>query len=212
MAQFPMGWVMQRFPLGKALGTCVILWGGVVLLHAACNNYWQLAIVRVLLGWFESVITPGFLMLTVSWYLRKEQTLRQCLYYAMSESEPMWQPLLTDVRHILCSCVRYRHLLSGSQCPTKRRTGSMARHREYSIIPLMAEPLPGRSHSRYGHHHPVRGRYAGRSVVAVQTRKAHGARSHRVQCHWWSRQETMEMGTGPRVLPRPAVLPRHAVL
>lgn len=56
----PMGYLMQRFPLGKALSTFVIIWGGMVMLLGACNNYWQFSIVRVLLGWFESVVTPGF--------------------------------------------------------------------------------------------------------------------------------------------------------
>ncbi|BEI92625.1 uncharacterized protein CcaverHIS019_0502530 [Cutaneotrichosporon cavernicola] len=84
VAQIPMGWVMQRFPLGKALSVCVILWGAMVMLLGACNHYWDLSIVRVLLGWFESVVTPGFVVLTSSWYLRREQTLRQACYYAMN--------------------------------------------------------------------------------------------------------------------------------
>ncbi|CAK9786196.1 hypothetical protein CC85DRAFT_271311 [Cutaneotrichosporon oleaginosum] len=84
VAQVPMGWVLQRFPLGRALSVCVIIWGGMVMLLGACNNYWQLSIVRVLLGWFESVVTPGFAVLTASWYLRREQTLRQSMYYTMN--------------------------------------------------------------------------------------------------------------------------------
>lgn len=80
-----MAFVLQRFPLGRALATCVIIWGGIVMCLGACNNYIQLSFVRVLLGWFESVVTPGFAIFTTSWYLRKEQTLRQSCYYAMSE-------------------------------------------------------------------------------------------------------------------------------
>lgn len=54
--------------------------------QGACNNYAQLSGVRILLGWFESVVTPGFAVLTSSWYLRNEQTLRQGMYYSMSAS------------------------------------------------------------------------------------------------------------------------------
>lgn len=84
IAQYPMAWVLQRFPLGRALACCVIMWGAMVMCLGACNNYAQLAAVRVLLGWFESVITPGFAIFTASWYLRREQGLRQALYYSMS--------------------------------------------------------------------------------------------------------------------------------
>lgn len=83
-AQFPMGWVLQRFPLGKALSITVILWGGMCMCLGACNNYWQLSLVRVLLGWFEAVVIPGCAVLTSSWYLRREQTFRQTLYFAQN--------------------------------------------------------------------------------------------------------------------------------
>jgi len=84
-AQIPMQWLLQKMPFGKTLAGCVILWGGLVMCLAACNNYAQLVVVRVLIGWFESVITPAFAILTSSWYLRSEQTLRQGVYYSMSE-------------------------------------------------------------------------------------------------------------------------------
>lgn len=79
-----MSWAIQRFPIGRALSVCVVLWGAMVMILGACNDYAQLASVRVLLGIFESVIIPGFAILTSSWYLRSEQTLRQCAYYCMN--------------------------------------------------------------------------------------------------------------------------------
>lgn len=79
-----MGWTMQKFPLGKALSVTVIIWGAMCMCLGACNNYWQLSLVRTLLGWFESVVMPGFAVLTSSWYLRREQTLRQCIYSSMN--------------------------------------------------------------------------------------------------------------------------------
>lgn len=84
-AQVPMQWILQKLPFGKTLAGCVILWGGLVMCLAACNSYATLSVVRVLVGWFESVITPAFAILTSSWYLRNEQTLRQGVYYSMSE-------------------------------------------------------------------------------------------------------------------------------
>ncbi|TXT07212.1 hypothetical protein VHUM_03382 [Vanrija humicola] len=85
VAQFPFTWIMQRFPIGKALSVFVILWGACVMCLGACNNYAQLAAVRVLVGAFEAVVIPGFVILTSAWYLRKEQTFRQCLYYSQNQ-------------------------------------------------------------------------------------------------------------------------------
>jgi MFS family permease len=79
-----MMWLLQRFPLGRALAVCVITWGSMVLCLAACNNYDQLSAVRFFLGWFEAVVTPGFAIFSAAWYLRKEQSLRQGLYFSMS--------------------------------------------------------------------------------------------------------------------------------
>jgi MFS family permease len=78
--------LLQRVPLGKGLSVCVILWGAMVMILGACNNYAGLAVTRTFLGLFECVITPGFAILTTSWYLRSEQTLKQGLYYSMSKS------------------------------------------------------------------------------------------------------------------------------
>ncbi|BEJ15965.1 hypothetical protein CspHIS471_0505700 [Cutaneotrichosporon sp. HIS471] len=84
VAQYPMMFMLQRFPLGRALAVCVIIWGSMVLCLAACNNYSQLLAVRFFLGWFEAVVTPGFAIFSAAWYLRKEQSLRQGLYYSMN--------------------------------------------------------------------------------------------------------------------------------
>lgn len=84
VAQYPMQWFLQRVPLGRGMAGCCIIWGAMVMLQAACSSYAGLATVRVCLGWFESVVTPGFAIYTSSWYLRSEQTQRQTLYYSMS--------------------------------------------------------------------------------------------------------------------------------
>ncbi|WVF69378.1 hypothetical protein IAT40_004154 [Kwoniella sp. CBS 6097] len=84
VGQVPMSYVLQRFPIGRALGATVILWGIVVVGLGLCNNYLQLSMLRVLLGWMECSITPGFLFITASWYKRSEATLRSCMFFAMN--------------------------------------------------------------------------------------------------------------------------------
>lgn len=98
-AQIPMSWILQKLPFGRTLSICVIIWGGCVMCLAACGNYSQLVAVRFLIGWFESVVTPAFAILTTSWYLRNEQTLRQGIYYSMSKSRAV------DERATQCHCV-----------------------------------------------------------------------------------------------------------
>lgn len=71
--EFPHAYLMQRFPLAKYLGSCVVLWGAVVACTSACNNYGSLVATRFLLGMFESAISPSLILVTSMWYKRDEQ-------------------------------------------------------------------------------------------------------------------------------------------
>ncbi|KAL5042985.1 hypothetical protein BDW71DRAFT_200163 [Aspergillus fruticulosus] len=53
-AEWPQTWALQRFPVGK--------WGCIILLHAPCNNFASLFVVRFLLGLAEACIGPTFLV------------------------------------------------------------------------------------------------------------------------------------------------------
>ncbi|KAJ7498900.1 CNF01220-like protein [Mycena latifolia] len=84
LAELPMSFALQRFPLGRFLSITCIVWGALVMCLGACNNFAQLAAVRFLLGASESAITPGFLMIVASWYKRPEMTSRTLLWMAMN--------------------------------------------------------------------------------------------------------------------------------
>ncbi|KAJ6485043.1 CNF01220-like protein [Mycena vitilis] len=84
LAELPMSFALQRFPLGRFLSFTCIAWGGLVMCLGACNNFTQLAVVRFLLGSVESAITPGFLMMVASWYKRSEMTARSLLWMSMN--------------------------------------------------------------------------------------------------------------------------------
>ena len=58
-----MSYILQRYPLGKSLGVCIVLWGVVVTCHSACSSYASLMIVRTLLGIFESSSAVGLILL-----------------------------------------------------------------------------------------------------------------------------------------------------
>ncbi|KAJ7890778.1 major facilitator superfamily domain-containing protein [Mycena leptocephala] len=84
LAELPMSFALQRFPLGRFLSLTCIAWGALVMCLGACKNFTQLAVVRFLLGAFESAITPGFLMMIASWYKRSEMTSRSLWWMAMN--------------------------------------------------------------------------------------------------------------------------------
>lgn len=64
IVEYPTNWILQRVPIAKYLGINIILWGTVLACHAACKNFPQLVVVRTLLGIFECVCQPAFLILS----------------------------------------------------------------------------------------------------------------------------------------------------
>lgn len=54
----------------------VILWGAVLMCHAAASDFAGLAAARTFLGVFEASINPGTMLLFSMWYRRIEQPLR----------------------------------------------------------------------------------------------------------------------------------------
>ncbi len=81
VAEFPQGWLLQKFPPATVLGINVLLWGVLVSATAACQNFASLLAVRTLLGVFEAVITPALILITSQWYTRRESTPRCGFWY-----------------------------------------------------------------------------------------------------------------------------------
>ncbi|KAI0545511.1 putative allantoate permease [Xylaria curta] len=81
VAEFPQGWLLQKFPPATVLGVNVLLWGVMVTSTAACQNFAALVAVRTLLGAFEAVITPALILITSQWYSRRESTPRYGIWY-----------------------------------------------------------------------------------------------------------------------------------
>ncbi|KFY93451.1 hypothetical protein V500_03712 [Pseudogymnoascus sp. VKM F-4518 (FW-2643)] len=74
--------LLVKFPLGKFLACSVFIWGIVAACQGAVNNATSLTAMRVLLGVFESAITPGFTLLTGIWYKRSEHAMRHGIWFA----------------------------------------------------------------------------------------------------------------------------------
>ncbi|KAH8732126.1 major facilitator superfamily transporter [Phaeosphaeriaceae sp. PMI808] len=81
IAEYPWVFLAQKTRMGKVVAGCVISWGSVLMLTAACSNFQGLAACRFLLGLFEAPITTCFMMMVSMWYVRDEQPLRAGLFY-----------------------------------------------------------------------------------------------------------------------------------
>jgi MFS family permease len=86
-ASFPASVLLVKLPLGKTISITVygifviqfltlsndvspssrVIWGAMISFHAATQNLIGLCIVRVLLGIFESAISPGLSIITSIW-------------------------------------------------------------------------------------------------------------------------------------------------
>lgn len=95
--EYPTNLLLQRLPVAKFMsGTVgirsrisdsisltapkVILWGIVLMCHAAAHNFAGLAAARTLLGVFEASINPGTMLIFSMWYKRSEQPLRMGIW------------------------------------------------------------------------------------------------------------------------------------
>lgn len=83
-AEWPASYIAQRLPTGTVISTSIIIWGSLLMLMTACHNFTGLAICRFLLGCFESMITPVFMMIVGQWYRRPEQSARAGAFYCFN--------------------------------------------------------------------------------------------------------------------------------
>ncbi|KAM6514458.1 hypothetical protein FSOLCH5_008698 [Fusarium solani] len=81
VAEFPQGFLIQKFPVSKVLGVNVVLWGAVICCSAAAQNFPGMTAARTLLGMFEAVISPALIMITSQWYTRSQATPRTGIWY-----------------------------------------------------------------------------------------------------------------------------------
>ncbi|KAI8149253.1 major facilitator superfamily domain-containing protein [Fennellomyces sp. T-0311] len=72
--QVPNQILMQKLPIGRYLGVCIILWGAVMLFTALGHTFSQLAALRFLLGVFEASCLPAIYLVVANLYRREEQT------------------------------------------------------------------------------------------------------------------------------------------
>ncbi|RTE69570.1 hypothetical protein BHE90_016046 [Fusarium euwallaceae] len=80
VGEAPGNYLMQRFSLNKTLFICMFCWGVVVLCIGFTHNFAQLMALRALQGLFECTISPAFLLITASFYVSREHTMRSIIW------------------------------------------------------------------------------------------------------------------------------------
>ncbi|TKA24208.1 hypothetical protein B0A50_05972 [Salinomyces thailandicus] len=94
VVEYPINRLIARLPIAKLLSTAIIGWGTILALHAACHNFAGLVTVRTLLGIFESVCQPSFLVMSSMWYKRSEQAETVTYWYMMNGGQQIVGGLL----------------------------------------------------------------------------------------------------------------------
>lgn len=82
VGMYPNMILVQKFHTGKVYAILSMTWSVLTLMLCACHNFAGLALVRFLMGWFESVITPIAVSFIQSFYIKKEQPLRMTVIFA----------------------------------------------------------------------------------------------------------------------------------
>ncbi|KIV98729.1 uncharacterized protein PV09_09512 [Verruconis gallopava] len=94
IVEYPTNYLIQRLPVAKYLGVCIMLWGTILALHATLKSFEGAVVLRTLLGIFESVCQPAFLILSSMWYKREEQAAAVTFWYMMNGGQQIVGGLL----------------------------------------------------------------------------------------------------------------------
>ncbi|KAK8080208.1 hypothetical protein PG997_008026 [Apiospora hydei] len=81
LAEFPQAYLLQRFPLRKVLGLNIIAWGLAMCSSALVRSYAALLVLRVVLGACESIVVPALVLVTSTWYTKRQACGRTGLWF-----------------------------------------------------------------------------------------------------------------------------------
>jgi MFS family permease len=103
VVEYPINWTIQRVPVGKFLAINIMCWSTTLCCHALCFSFPSLVAVRTLLGIFEAVCQPAFLIMSSIWYKRDEQAAVVNYWYMMNGAQQIVGGLLaygfSQIRH-----------------------------------------------------------------------------------------------------------------
>ncbi|TBU40457.1 MFS general substrate transporter [Dichomitus squalens] len=82
--EFPTVYISQKTRVAKYLGGNIIIWGIVLMSHAAASSFGAFFALRFLLGMCESCVAPILILLISMFYKKDEQATRISWFYVMN--------------------------------------------------------------------------------------------------------------------------------
>ncbi|KAI0465492.1 hypothetical protein LJB42_000729 [Komagataella kurtzmanii] len=89
LAQWPGHYLLQKLPVGKYMAGTVLSWAILVGLHAACNSYASLMVIRFFLGAVEAVAVPAMEMTLGMFLTSREREIAQPVFWTASAMAPV---------------------------------------------------------------------------------------------------------------------------
>ncbi|KAL7006707.1 hypothetical protein EMMF5_003593 [Cystobasidiomycetes sp. EMM_F5] len=86
VAVLPSLFIMQKVPTAKWISFNCAVWGVLLMCSAACKSFATLAVVRFILGLFESIIFAGFSIIITAWWKKEEQPWRTAVIFSTLSS------------------------------------------------------------------------------------------------------------------------------
>ncbi|PSR80540.1 allantoate permease [Coniella lustricola] len=91
---YPAVALAQRLPIERIASSIVTIWGICLILSTVCTNYQGFYAQRFFLGYFESGISPMFMLIVGMWYKKNEQAMRMGIWYCCTGYVSVFSPLI----------------------------------------------------------------------------------------------------------------------
>ncbi|KAI0771463.1 MFS general substrate transporter [Trametes elegans] len=82
--EFPTVYISQKLRVAKYLGANIIVWGIILMCHAAATSFGAFFALRFLLGMCESCVAPILILIISMFYKKDEQGTRVSWFYVMN--------------------------------------------------------------------------------------------------------------------------------
>ncbi|KAI9063352.1 MFS general substrate transporter [Trametes sanguinea] len=82
--EFPTVYISQKLRVAKYLGANIVIWGIILMCHAAATSFGAFFALRFLLGMCESCVAPILILIISMFYKKDEQGTRVSWFYVMN--------------------------------------------------------------------------------------------------------------------------------
>jgi MFS family permease len=110
-------YALVRFPVNYWICFCFLGWGASCCIMAAFTSFPGLLVFRFILGAFEASIAPSMLIIVAMWWTRREQPLRNNIWYSANGIATILGSLMTwGLGHAAANTVLYQYQLIFLAC------------------------------------------------------------------------------------------------